>query len=472
MSPVSRQMDNSQRLMRVNRKAAMINSDEVFVLLAGVVLLGFILDALFDRIRITSVLPLMLVGIALVQFGIVSPGNIAVLDAFIPYVTALTIAFILFSVGLEIRARELYRVLGRATAFTFAVQTVTGIAISLMAFAAFHWNILLCFVFGFGLSGPSSVAVPILVRVTKVGAPLKTALLYESVVSDLLQLLVPLILLGIYQTGSISVGGVAASLVWQVLGSAAAGVAAGIVWLWFLDYFRNIARGYTWTLTITLVLATYGLADLAGLSAAITTFIFGIILGNSLLLDQSNPQPDLLDDSHTRHYLHTVRRYLHLRTVTLDIAHIEAVQREVSFFASAFFFVFLGLLFEVSELTGLIVGVTIAAAVAMLVLRYAFVPLLGPYFDPDPTISKTEQGIVAFNISRGLAAAVIATIPLADGIVIPGFLDAMFFGILFSNVISTVGIFLLYRHRPATAGTPPAEPSLPETTDFAGLARL
>ncbi|MGI0068614.1 MAG: hypothetical protein ACREB9_09475, partial [Thermoplasmata archaeon] len=178
----------------------MLNSDEVFVILAGVVVLGFVLDALFDKIRITSVLPLMLIGIALVQFGVVSQGNLGELQGFIPYVSALTIAFILFSVGLEIRAGELYRVLGRATAYTFAVQTASGVAISLIALVAFHWNVLLCFVFGFGLSGPSSVAVPLLVRVTKVGASLKTALLFESVVSDLLQLLVPLSLIGIYQT--------------------------------------------------------------------------------------------------------------------------------------------------------------------------------------------------------------------------------------------------------------------------------
>lgn len=432
-----------------------INPDLVFVLLAGVVLLGFILDATFDRFRITSVLPLMLIGIALVQFGVVTPGGLGVLDEFIPYVSAITIAFILFAVGLEIRARELFRVLGRANAFTFAVQTLTGVALSFLAFAVFHWDLLLCFVFGFGLSGPSSVAVPVLVRVTRVSGPLKTTLLYESVVSDLLQLLVPLILLGIYRTGSFSGPGIAASLVWQVVGSAGAGVAAGIFWLWLLDYFRTFARGYTWTLTITLVLATYGLADLAGLSSPITIFVFGIVLGNSILLDRFQPHADLIDESRVVHYLYRVRMLLRLRTGTLDIAHIEQVQREVSFFASAFFFVYLGLLFEVSEVSVSIVVAMVVAAVAMLVFRYLCIPLLQPYLDSDPAIARSERGIIAFNISRGLAAAVIATIPLSYGIVIPGFLDAMFFGILFSNIISTIGIFLLYR-RPADAA--PLEP--------------
>ena len=212
-----------------------------------------------------------------------------------------------------------------------------------------------------------------------------------------------------------------------------------------------MAKGYTWTLTITLVLATYGLADLAGLSAAITIFVFGIVLGNALLLDrrQSDAEGPVLFGP--GHYLQRARVYLHLRTDTLDIAHIEQVQREVSFFASAFFFVYLGLLFDASVVSAAIVASMIIGAVAMLALRYAFLPILYPYFDHDPDMARVERGIVAFNISRGLAAAVIATIPLSYGIDIPGFLDAMFFGILFSNVISTVGIFLLYRRRDASS---------------------
>lgn len=433
----------------------MISPDVVFVVLAGIVLLGFVLDATFDRIRITSVLPLMLVGIALVQFGVVTPASIGVLDQFIPYISALTIAFILFSVGLEVRARELYNVLGRATAFTFAVQTVSGVAISLMAYAAFHWDILLSFVFGFGLSGPSSVAVPVLVRLVKLGQPLKTTLLYESVVSDLLQLLVPLLLLGFYQTGTVSATGVASVLVWQILGSALAGVAAGIVWLWILNYFRKVARGYTWTLTITLILATYGIADLVGLSAPITIFVFGLVLGNSLLLDRARLHPDDPDEPRVEQYLHRFRTLLHLDTGALDITHIEQVQREVAFFASAIFFVYLGLLFEVSAVTTIMVVVMVAITVVMLAARFVFLPLLRPYLDPDPTIARAERGIVAFNVSRGLAAAVIATIPLSYGIVIPGFLDAMFLGILFSNVVSTVGVFMLYRPRNAEASLAP-----------------
>ncbi|MGA9839554.1 MAG: cation:proton antiporter, partial [Thermoplasmata archaeon] len=437
------------------------NPDIVFVLLAGVAFLGFVLDALFDRIRITSILPLMAIGILLVEFGVVTKGDLAAITSFIPYVSGITIAFILFSVGLEIRVGELARVFGRATAFTLGLQTATGVVLSLFAYETFGWNILLAFVFGFGLSGPSSVSVPALLKVVRMGEGLRTTLLYESVASDVLQLLVPLILIGLYQTGTYSIPSVSESLAWTIFGSAAAGIVGGIFWLWILDKLRTIAAGYTWTLTITIVLATYGLSDLIGFSAAITIFVFGLILGNSLLFDADRASVVSWRTSALRRFSYALRERFQLSTGGLDIEHIQQVHREVSFFASSFFFVYLGLLFRASGLNEVVVLVPFVLALVMLALRFAFLPLLGGYFDPDPIAGRAERTIVTFNITRGLAAAVVATVPLGLGIVIPNFLDAMFLGILYSAIVSTVGIFALYR--PGFAELPPKR-SRPSTT--------
>jgi Na+:H+ antiporter len=454
----------------------MINPDLAFLLVAGIAFLGFILDALFDRLRITSVLPLMLLGVLLVHFGWVPRETVVLLNAFIPYVSALTVAFILFSVGLEIRFGELSRVFGRATAFTLSVQVASGLGIAYLAYATFHWQLLVSLIFGFGLSGPSSISVPVLVRVARMPDALRTTLLFESVFSDVLQLLVPLTMIGFLTASTVTPASVAGSLTLTILGSAGGGVAAGLFWLAFLDRLRAFAKGYTWTLTITMVIATYGVADLLHLSAAITIFIFGLLIGNSLLLDSANPAPRTVAPRQSYLFqLHDLRRFLGLSTFGLDIKHIQQVQKEVSFFASSFFFVYIGLLFEVQNLTPLIIAVPLLAALLMIVVRFPFTWLLVPLMDPEPASRRSEQGLTTFNIPRGLAAAIIATVPLSMGIVIPGFLDAMFLAILFSTVLSTIGIFLLYRpdgasppSRPAEeeplAGRPPAAPVASDLT--------
>ena len=153
----------------------MISPAILFLALAGIAFLGFILDALFHRLRIASALPLMLIGVALVASGEIPASTLGILNAAIPYVSALTVAFILFAVGLEIRFAELFRVFGRASAYTLGVQATTGVAISLLAYATLHWSLMISFVFGFALSGPSSVAVPVLVRVARIPGGMETA---------------------------------------------------------------------------------------------------------------------------------------------------------------------------------------------------------------------------------------------------------------------------------------------------------
>ncbi len=438
----------------------MIPADIAFLLIAGLAFIGFVLDALFSRIRITSVLPLMLLGIALVHFGIVPSDTVAELNLLLPYISALTIAFVLFHVGLGIRFEELVAVLGRAMGFTLAVQVTTGIAIGLLAWQTFHWSLFISMIFGFALSGPSSITVPVLVRVARMRESLRTTLLFECVITDLLQLLVPLIMIQLLVSGNFSSSHIGSVFLLNLLGSLVAGVAAAIFWLWVLDRIGTIARGYYWTLTITMVLATYGASDYVGLSAAITVFVFGLMIGNRRLLTFDPLARAHPATSHRTRAVAAVRSVLRLSPDSVDIEHIQDVQREVTFFASAFFFVYIGLLFQASGLSEDVVLVPLVAAFVMLALRTVWVPLLNPYLDTDSKLRRSQRGLIAFNIPRGLAAAIVATIPLSYGLVIPHFLDAMFLAILFSTVVSTVGIFLLYS---AGSSGPVADESAPDS---------
>ncbi|HZY91823.1 MAG TPA: cation:proton antiporter [Thermoplasmata archaeon] len=422
----------------------MIPPDTLFLALAGIAFLGFVLDALFHRLRVASMLPLMLIGVFLVASGQIPSTTIGLLNSLIPYVSALTVAFILFSVGLEIRMSELSRVVARATAFTFAVQVTTGLLISLLAYELVHWSLLVSLIFGFALSGPSSIAVPALVRVARLPEAMRTSLLYESVISDVLQLLVPILMIGLLVAGNISTIAVASSITWTVLGSAGGGVIAAVVWLFVLDRLQEYAKGYTWTLTITMVLATYGAAERLGLSAAMTIFVFGLTLGNAALLDFRRSREGRAPNGWLAFHWHDLREWLGMSTRGVDVPHILQVQKEVSFFASSFFFVYIGLLFQGGQLTAVLVLVALLASAVMIGCRWIFAPILANCLDPEPRLRRSQRGLLVFNISRGLAAAVVATIPQGMGIIIPGFLDAIFLGIFLSTGLSTLGIFLVY----------------------------
>ena len=107
------------------------------------------------------------------------------------------------------------------------------------------------------------------------------------------------------------------------------------------------------------------------------------------------------------------------------------------------------------------------ATFMMLALRYLGTPILAVYFSREPRARRSERSLISINIPRGLAAAIIATIPLSEGIVIPGFLDAMFLGILYSTLVSTIGIFLFYEAGPASTETEAEErPGIPSPDAF------
>jgi hypothetical protein len=57
-------------------------------------------------------------------------------------------------------------------------------------------------------------------------------------------------------------------------------------------------------------------------------------------------------------------------------------------------------------------------------------------------LSNTDKNIITIMLPRGLAAAVLATLPVANGIVINSFEQIIFTVIIVSNIVSTIGVFI------------------------------
>lgn len=77
-----------------------------------------------------------------------------------------------------------------------------------------------------------------------------------------------------------------------------------------------------------------------------------------------------------------------------------------------------------------------------------------------------DTNVVVSMLPRGLAAAVLATMPLSSGIAIPDFQQIVFVVILLSNIAATIGIFLFDRETKARFKPKPEE-SLEEAIEEA-----
>jgi Sodium/hydrogen exchanger family. len=199
-----------------------------------------------------------------------------------------------------------------------------------------------------------------------------------------------------------------------------------------LGRFKEYSKDYSWMLTIAMVVATYGIAQELNISGAIAIFVFGIVLANIGIkgdpgkrCKERRGQERIYIQGHIAHKgVPEGDNILHKHL--LLCLHRDAVQ-------------------HVWVVRSIIAAGVVISIIAILA-RFLFAPLLKQYMSAnDGNRMKQESWLIAANVPRGLSPAIIATLPLTMGIVIPGFLDTMFMTILFTNVVSTVAIFAIYR---------------------------
>ncbi|MDE1804246.1 MAG: cation:proton antiporter [Candidatus Micrarchaeota archaeon] len=392
-----------------------------FMLLAGVVFLGYMLNALFYKLKISSVLPLLIIGVLIGPvFHIVDTSPTSVIVQISPFVTAVAIAFVLFDVGMGIRLASLKSILLKSSKFTIVVSLLTGAIMSAILYYTQNWGVLVSLMGGFAVSGTSSIILPSLLRVIKVSGNLKTSFAYQSVFNDVFSFVVPLIFFNILATGAYSTSFVASELVRFLVGSIILGLFFASFWIFILKTFKKYSSEYSWMLTLTMVLAVYGVSELANFNGALSAFIFGILLTNI---------PDMK---------FVVKSYV--RPVINDIAHIKFYQKEITFFVSTFFFVYIGMLFDTQGVQYLLVGIVILMAAIMLAVRRFASGILKGIISSGRH-EKSERVINVFYIAQGLPPAIIATLPSTIGLTIPNFVNIMFLVILVTNAVLSIGLY-------------------------------
>lgn len=411
----------------------MISVNASFIFFSAIVFLGFILNGLFSKTKITNIIPLMIIGYLVGPiFGIINTGSGSIVAAVTPYFTALAISFILFDVGLRIDFNKLKKLLLISTIFTLVITLIMGVIFAILAYFIFGWSIIISLIFGFAIAGPSAIVIPTIVNMLNLSDNIKTLLIYESIASDSVTLIFPLLLFGILFTGSLTSSTIVSNVVYILVGSIDIAVVSALFWLYILKKFKSARLDYGWMLTIAMVVATYGISQQIGVSGTITIFIFGLLVANlGAIRSEANESffskkfgiPDTID-------------------------HIRGYQKEIVFFASTFFFVYLGTLFNITVLNySSLLLILIAAIFCMIMvpLRYVVAPITNRIMSKEKGKHKTEKNVISFSVARGLTVAVIATLTVTYGLNIPNFVDMMFLIIFFSNLIESIGVFFIYK---------------------------
>jgi cell volume regulation protein A len=184
------------------------------------------------------------------------------------------------------------------------------------------------------------------------------------------------------------------------------GAAAGLLWLFLLHLLRDAEHAYPVTLAGLLLL--YVGIEFLGASAAMGILTFAVVVGNARLFS---------------------RRLGMVTDIDLGIG-VRGFHSQMAFIVKSFFFVMIGaLLTPPWPLVSL--GILLAAVLYAVRLPAVRAATLGSGLGP------TQRGLIAVCMPRGLAAGVLATIPMASGIAATAELPV----VVFTCIVATIVIF-------------------------------
>ncbi len=388
------------------------------ILISVIMLIGFFGDLVFKKTDIPSIVWLLFLGLLLGPvFGILAQEPFLAVSGFF---SAIAVIIILFEGGVKMDIYKLLQEAPKGTLLTLLSFIITVAVVTLITSAlGFFYlktsilhGILLGAIVG-GISSP--IVIPIVSKLAGISEKTKTILSIESALTDVLCIVVAIAIIQALQMGAGDIGFVFKSLSINFSVGFVFGVIAGILWL---PIMRKVERyEFSYTLTLALLFLIYSVTQLLGGSGAIAVLTFGIILGNG-----SKIMP-MLGYSNLAYQMSSTMIMFHSL---------------IAFFIRTFFFVFLGLLVKITNPMNILIGVIISGGIIL--ARVITMKLLAGRMGG---LKEIDEKIITIMVPRGLAAAVLAYLPLQalpNDPFVKNLPDIVFTVIIMTTLISVIGI--------------------------------
>lgn len=360
----------------------------------------------FDRTRVPDVLVLMVIGILVGPvLGWTSPEEFGAVGTVL---TTIALAVILFESGTTLDLFEIARSARSTLLVSLVTATLTILLLGIASRYAFGLPWLSAFLIGTIASGTSAAVVIPMVKSLKMRESAGTLLILESAITDVTCIVFTFALLNAAAQGTMDVGRMVGQTLSSLVFAAVIGIGGGIGWLLVWDRVRQLPSSIFTTLAGAFVL--YGFAELLGFAGAIAVLAFGITLAN-------------------HSHLHLSRLFGRRPLSGVRPGESE-FYREIVFLLKTFFFVYLGINERVDD-AGLLAVVAVLTLVVYLSRLVAV-----PYLLAAGT-TRREATIIALMVPKGLAAAVLAGLPLQQGVAGGETIQSVVFGIVLMSIIFT-----------------------------------
>ncbi|RLC44531.1 MAG: sodium:proton exchanger [Candidatus Coatesbacteria bacterium] len=374
------------------------------------IFVAHLLSGLFEKTTVPDVLLLMVIGIIIGPIaGIVRPEDFGKVG---PLITTIALIVILFASGIDLRFSSIRKAIGFSFIITFLNFFATGGVLTILFRLLTGCSWVVALMTGSIIGGISSAVVLPIIRTIKLSEKAHTILFFESAMSDVLCIVFTFGFLKAYELGGLNITGIAQKVLLSLGLASIIGLVSAFFWSFLLRIIRRVPDNIFTTLAYIFVI--YGITELLGYSGAISALAFGITLANIRKFEYKNFKP----------------------AERLQLSEFTTVEKgffsEVVFLLKIFFFVYLGISIKISDFNVMLVGFlfTIAILFARLIVIFVFAPR---------SLSPRDASIMSAMIPKGLAAAVLASIPLQMGVEFSDvILDIVYSVILWSIIACSI----------------------------------
>lgn len=397
-----------------------MKTEFIILVIGSLVFLSHFFVTLFEKTRIPDVIWLTLIGFILGPVtGIVRPSDFGDVGLI---VTKITLVVILFEGGLELKFGELKRFMPSAVLLTFTSYIVTAF----LVFGFLHYisgfPFSQCLFYAAVLAGPAPSVVMPLLKKLRLSDSAKTILSLESTLGEAFCILISLGLLeSLHSSANFQgsqVGVFFSDITISFAAAFAVGLLTGALWSYLLGKMRKLQNSlFT---TPAFVFIVYGIAEASGFSGPIAVLSFGVTMGNLKFLVGR---------------LYSGKMPFELKAHSISEMKFFA---EIVFLLKIFFFVYLGLSIELTNWSWILMGLSLT----LLLFIGRWLAMLPTQFALK--INKQDKFVSSVMFPRGLAAAILAAVPLTMGFANSDQLKLVVeYTIIFSILLSSVLLFII-----------------------------
>jgi cell volume regulation protein A len=387
---------------------------QVIAFVGILVFLAHLFSTIFSRTRIPDVILLIIIGICVGPLlGLATPDMFGEVG---PVFTTITLIIILFEGGLALKLNMLRTAFSGAMLLALLSYLLTMFVVGGLAFWLTDLEFLQAFILGAIVGSTSEAVVIPLVRQLKVKEETQTLLSVESSINDVLSIVITMALVQAYVAGKFEIFTISGDLIASFLVALVLGVVGALIWSIILNRIHVIKNAMFTTPAFVFII--YGVTESMGFSGAIAALAFGVTIGN----------------------IESIRIPI-FKTLTVDepvgLSETERIFfSEVAFLLKTFFFIYLGMSLELISSQLIIVGLIFT--VVAFILR---APAVRTSIKGMPA---KDLSVIAVMVPKGLAAVVLASIPLQQGVTGGETIKNLTYSIvLFSIVLTSLLVLLM-----------------------------